>query len=690
MMRRFLLFVMLASAGATAVADEGMWTVDNFPVATVRDKYGVTIDQDWLDRVRLSTVRLEGGCTGSFVSPDGLVLTNHHCVRRCISDISTAENDVQEDGFVAASRAEERPCPSSQISVLVGFEDITEKVEVAVAGKSEQEANDIRKQTLTRLEQACEEAADQAGEPRSCEAVNLYKGGQYFIYRYKRYDDVRLAFAPEGAIAHFGGDPDNFNFPRWCLDMALLRAYEDGAPAATPQHLRWRREGAKENEPVFISGHPGSTERLLTLAELRFMRDVTLANWLLRYSELRGRMIQYATQGAEQARFVAEPLQQIENAIKVRRNQLFSLFDEEVLARKAEQEEALREAVAAAPEFADAYGGAWDAIELALDAQRNFYEEWLFAEQGAAFSTVLFNYAHNLVRVAAERDKPNDERLREYTDAALPRLEQVTLAPRPFDPDLEALRLSFSLEKMREWLGPDDQFVQMVLGDASPASRAAELVGGTTLGDPAVRAALWEGGSEAIAASDDPMIVLARTIDPYARALRERYEDEVEAPIQTASEQIARARFAIQGTSTYPDATFTLRVTYGAVQGWVEKGEPVFPFTTATRLYERATGEPPFALPPKWVGELEEIGPDTRFNFVATLDITGGNSGSPIIDADANLVGLAFDGNIHSIAGSYYYDPALNRAVGVHPAIMVRALEKIYDAGHLVDELDVD
>jgi hypothetical protein len=689
-MRRFLLFVTLACAGGTVLADEGMWTVDNFPTATVREAYGVTIDQDWLDRVRLSTVRLEGGCTGSFVSPDGLVLTNHHCVRRCISDVSTAEDDVQEDGFVAASRAEERPCPSSQLSVLVGFEDVTEQVAVAVAGKSEQEANEIRKQTLTRLEQACGEAADEAGEPLSCEAVDLYKGGQYFIYRYQRYDDVRLAFAPEGAIAHFGGDPDNFNFPRWALDMAFLRAYEDGAPAKTPEYLSWRREGAKENEPVFISGHPGSTQRLLTMAELRFLRDVTLANWLLRFSELRGRMIQYATQGAEEARFVEEPLLRIENAIKVRRNQLFSLFDEDVLARKAEQEAALRAAVAADPALADAYGGAWDAIGLALDEQRDFYEEWLFAEQGAAFSTVLFNYARNLVRVAAEREKPNDERLREYTESALPRLEQVTLAPRPLDPDLEALRLSFSLEKMREWLGPDDEFVQLVLGNASPASRAAEIVAGTELFDPEARAALWEGGSAAIAASDDPMIVLARNIDPYSRALRERYEDEVEAPIQTASEQIARARFAVEGTSVYPDATFTLRVTYGAVQGWVEKGEPVFPFTTATRLYERATGEPPFALPPKWVGKLEDIGPDTRFNFVATLDITGGNSGSPVIDADANLVGLAFDGNIHSIAGSYYYDPALNRTVAVHPAIMVRALETIYDAGHLIDELDVD
>ncbi len=686
-MRRILLFVFLACAGQTALADEGMWTVDNFPGDTVRETYGATIDQAWLDRVRLSTVRLEGGCTGSFVSPEGLVLTNHHCVRRCISDVSTAEDDVQKAGFVAATRADERPCPASQLSVLMGYEDVTDEVAAAIAGKSEQEANELRKQTLTRLEQSCEEAAVEAGEPRSCEAVNLYKGGQYFIYRYRRYSDVRLAFVPEGDIAHFGGDPDNFNFPRWSMDMALLRAYEDGAPAMTPQYLRWRREGAKENEAVFISGHPGSTQRLLTMAELRFLRDKTIPNWLLRFSELRGRMIQYAELGPEQARFVKEPLLQIENAIKVRRNQLFALFDEDVLARKAAQEDALRAAVAADPALAGPHGGAWDEIAAALDRHRDFYEEWLFAEQGAAFSSVLFNYARDLVRVAAEREKPNTERLREYTDAALPRLEQVTTAPRPLDPELEALRLTFSLEKMREWLGPDDVFVKTVLGDDSPQSRAAALVAGTRLTDPEARRALWDGGAAAIAASEDPMIVLARDIDPYARELRERYDDEVEAPIESASEEIARARFAIEGTSTYPDATFTLRVTYGAVQGWVEKGEKVEPFTTARRLYERATGEAPFALPPRWVGALDRIGPDTRFNFVSTLDITGGNSGSPIIDADANLVGLAFDGNIHSLVGSYYYDPALNRAVGVHPAIMARALETIYEAGRLVEEL---
>ena len=686
-MRRIVLLIALVLGGGSLMADEGMWTVDNFPSDTVRAKYNADIDQAWLDRVRLATTRIEGGCTGSFVSPNGLVLTNHHCVRRCISDNSSAGNDLQLNGFVAPSQDEEPSCPSEQLSVLVGYEDITDAIVAATAGKPEQEGNEIRKQTLTRLEQACEEAAEKAGDPRSCESVNLYNGGQYFMYQYKRYSDVRLAFVPEGPIAHFGGDPDNFNFPRWCLDMAFLRAWEDGKPAATPNYLSWRVAGANENEPVFISGHPGSTNRLLTMSQLRFLRDQTIPNWLLRYSELRGRYLQFATEGDERKRVVQEPLLRIENAIKVRRNQLFALFDEDVLARKQTDEDELRAAVAADSDLGDSYAAAWDDIEAAIAIHETFYQPWLYSEQAAAFSTVLFTYARDLVRVAEEETKPNEDRLREFTDAALPRMKQVTLAQRPIDRDLETMRLSFSLAKMREWLGPDHEFVKMVLGTASPESRAHELVSGTALTEADSRKGLWDGGADAVSDSDDPMIVLARDIDGYSRALRKRYEDEVEAPTRAASERIAQARFAIQGTSTYPDATFTLRVTYGAVEGWIENGEPVYPFTRTSRLFERATGEDPFRIPPAWEGALDRVGPDTRFNFVATTDITGGNSGSPIIDADANLVGLAFDGNIHSIAGSYFYDPLLNRTVGVHPQIMVKALAEIYGADNLLEEL---
>ena len=687
-MRRLITVGMTLLIAQSLLADEGMWTLDNFPAAAVNEKYSVNIDQDWLDRVRLSTVRLEGGCTGSFVSSEGLVLTNHHCVRRCIADNSAAGNDLQENGYVAANREAELICPSDQLSVLVQMDDITAEVEEITAGKTEAEANEARKALLTRLESRCEEAAEKAGSPRSCESVNLYKGGQYFIYQYKRYDEVRLVFAPEGGIAHFGGDPDNFNFPRWCVDMSLLRAYENGMPASTPRYLKWRSAGAEEGEPVFVSGHPGSTNRLLTVAEMRFLRDVSIPMWLLRYSELRGRYAEFATRGDEQHRVVQEPLLGVENGIKVVRNRLFALLDEDLMTAKELNEAAFREAVAADPELADKYGAAWLSIEEALAVHRTFYYSWLFSEQGAALNATLFDYARALVRFGAESQVENDKRLREYTDAALPGLRQRTLAARPISNDLEILQLTFSLEKMREWLGPDDQFVHLVLDGASPANLARELVDGSRLADPDFRTALWDGGAEAIAKSDDPLIVLARKIDPYSREMRKRYEDLVEAPIKTASEEIAAARFAVQGTSSYPDATFTLRVSYGSVTGWEENGEYVAPFTHTRRLFERATGEDPFKVPPKWMAVREELNPETRFNFVASLDLTGGNSGSPVIDQDANLVGLAFDGNIHSIVGSYFYDAEKNRAVAVHPAIMLEALTTVYGAKHLVEELD--
>ena len=686
-MQRFALTAVTLSLvfGAAQVsADEGMWTVDNFPSGRVRDAYGVDIDAAWLNRVRLGTARLEGGCTGSFVSPDGLVLTNNHCMWSCLFEHTSEDRNVWEQGHQAASREEELRCGEEAISVLVGLDDITADVERAVAGLADARANEVRKQTLTRLEKDCEDAAD--GE-LSCESVSLYQGGQYFLYRYKRYDDVRLVFTPEHNIAAFGGDPDNFNFPRWCLDMAFLRVYENGKPASTPDFLRLRAEGARPGEPVFVSGHPGSTDRLLTLDELKFLRNVTIPHWLMRYTELRGRYAQFAKEDEEAARQVASALTAIENGIKVRRNQLAALLDDTLMLNKLEEERTIREAVNADPDLLAATGDPWADVAAANDVFLGFRDAWLFNEGRGGFQGTLFGYARTLVRAAQERPKPNEARLREFTDSALPQVEQRLLAPVPVPERLERLKLAYGFEKMREFLGPDDPFVRAVLGDESPDSLAASLVADSGLADPDVRRALWDGGAEAVAASDDPMIRLAASVDEEARRLRKRYEDEVEAVITDASERIARARFALYGTSSYPDATFTFRISYGAVEGWVENGEPVAPFTRLSRAFERATGEAPFALPGRWLQARERLDMDTPFNFVATLDITGGNSGSPIIDADARIVGLAFDGNIHSIAGSYGYDGEKNRAVGVHPAIMLEALDKVYDADGLIDEL---
>ena len=685
-MRRIIYVVIFLSMPFAALSDEGMWTIDNFPSSRVSDKYDVNINDKWLSSAQLATARLENGCTGSFSSPDGLVLTNNHCTWGCIRNLSSEERNLSDEGFMAGSREEELQCPGQQISVLVDLDDVTDDIASATKDLSDAEANDARKAKLTDLESACEEAAD--GKLR-CEAVSLYNGGQYFIYTYKRYDDVRLVFAPELDIAAFGGDPDNFNFPRWCLDMSFLRVYEDGKPASTPNYLQWRKGGPTDGEPVFIAGHPGSTDRLLTTSQLKMLRDDVIPLWLLRYSELRGRMLAWQNTSPEAARVVQQSILGLENGIKVRRNQLKALHDDDMMALKADEEAQLREAVAADPELQAAYGDAWQLIDGAIEAHKNMYEDHLFIENTAGFNSTLFNYAKTIVRGVAERGRPNNERLRAYTDAALPQVEQGLLSARPIDKNYEKLTLTFSLEKMREWLGPDSKYVHQVLGNDSPESLAARLIDDSRLDDPSYRETLWNGDEKALNESDDPMIQLALAIDPDARALRKRYEEEVEAPRVRGEEKIADAKFQIFGTDTYPDATFTLRVTYGAVEGWEERGEMLSPFTQTDRLFERTTGQRPFALPASWLRAREDLNPDTPFNFSLTTDITGGNSGSPIVAADGTLVGLAFDGNIHSIAGDYWFNQSNNRTVGVSTAIILEALKVVYGADHLLDELTI-
>lgn len=684
----FLVLVLLLAAGST-LADEGMWTFDNPPAQLVRERHGVELSADWLARVRRATVRLEGGCTASIASASGLLLTNHHCVRQCLRELSTPERDPGAAGFLAGSHDAEARCASEQASVLEGMEEITAAVRAAVGDDADPRANERRKAVLTRLEHACEQAWQQRGEPRACEAVTLYGGGQYFLYRYRRYDDVRLVFVPEGEVAFFGGDVDNFQFPRWSLDFALLRLYVGGKPAHTPDFLRWRAAGAAAGEPVFVAGHPGSTQRLQTAAQLDFERELILGHWLLRAAELRGRYLQFAAGGSERARMVEVPLFALENAFKVRRQQMAALLAPGFLAARERGEQALRAAVAADDDLR-AVAGAWGEIEAALDRYRGFYDRHVFLEQGAALQGELGTAARLLVRQAAERGKPNEQRQRRFTEAALPLLRQQLLAPGPVHPELEALRLGFSLEKLVEYLGVDDPVVRLVLDGESPQALAERLVRETRLADPAFRAQLWDGGQPALERSSDPLLMLALRLEPAALAVRRRYEDEVEAPIRAAEEGLARARFAVLGTSTYPDASFTLRLSYGAVQGWQEDGRDIAPFTSLDGLYARATGQPPFRLPARWQQLQPRLDGSTRFNFSTSNDIVGGNSGSPVIDAQGRLVGLAFDGNIHSIAGDYGYDARLNRAVSVHPAAMLLALREVYGAGKLLHELTLE
>jgi Peptidase S46 len=681
MILRILVLMLAAAAASPAWADEGMWTFDNFPSDAVKQAYGAEITPAWLDHVRLSTVRLSN-CTASFVSPDGLLLTNHHCVESCLGELSSKDKSLLDSGFIARERGAERRCATQIADVLVAVENITAVVAKASTGAGDQAANDARKKALTALEQSCEQASAHAHTGKlACQAVTLYEGGQYFLYKYKRYDDVRLVFTPEADIAAFGGDPDNFQFPRWSLDFAILRAYEHGKPAKVSDYLKINFAGPSINEPVFVSGHPGSTSRLETLAQLEFDRDLLLPTTLLRTAELRGGYIQFGRGNQADMQLVEGPLNNLENGIKVRRKLLDALHDDSLMARKKVDESTLR----ALAKVHDP--DPWQQIESATARKRAIYLPYSFIEGAAGFNSILFRYARLLLRGADERAKPNIERLHEFTDTNLPRIEQQLYAQVPIYPEVETLTLSFSLQRMREWLGPDYPLVRGLLAKESPEALATRAVAETELNDLAVRKQLWEGGKSALDASRDPMIELARSVDGDARAIRKQLENEVEAPVTAASTRIAAERFKAFGTRVYPDATFTLRLSYGTVTGWVENGTAVQPFTYLDRAFERATGSSPFKIPESWIKVKDQLDMRTPFCISTNNDIVGGNSGSPLIDMHGNVVGLMFDGNINSIAGSYWFDAAKNRAVAVHPAIIREALDKVYGAKSLLAEL---
>jgi hypothetical protein len=687
-MKRLVILACAVAMSGVLLADEGMWTFNNVPKDAIARKYKVTLTDQWLQHLQQSVVRLESGCTGSFVSATGLILTNHHCAAECLTDLSTAQRDYIAQGFIAGAGDSEVRCPGEQLSVLTATQNVTPQVTKAIANVPPADTVAARNKALTGLEDECEAASKKAGALLHCEAVTLYQGGQYWLYKYKRYEDIRLVFAPEAAIAAFGGDPDNFQFPRWCLDMSLLRAYENGKPAATPVHLTIAWSGAAAGEPVFVAGHPGSTQRLLTVAQLKTQRDVYLPFWLLRFSELRGRLIQYSKTSPEAQRTAKDYLDSVENSHKVRRMQLTSLLDDRMMDQRIADERELRAAVQKSGPASRA-GNPWDEIAKAEQRNRDILIPYTWLEQGAGFNSELFSYARLLVRAADERAKPNASRLREFTDAALPRVHAELEAKTPIAAELEQVRLSFSLERMREYLGPDHPVIKSVLGSATPDERARQLVAGSTLADPAVRLKLYEGGQAAVSASKDPMIVLARAVDAESRRLRTIYENEVEGPERRAQQTIAEARFKAYGARLYPDATFTLRLTYGAVDGWAEAGTRVDPFTRIDRLYERATGAPPFSLPKTWLDAKPRLDLSRRANFVATTDIVGGNSGSPMVNARGEVVGLAFDGNIHSISGSYWFDTEKNRTVAVHPEYIRTALEQVYRVETIAAELGI-
>jgi hypothetical protein len=672
-------------AAAPASADEGMWTYDNPPLQLLKERYGFTPDAAWLDHMRLSSVRFMDGGSGSFVSADGLVLTNHHVAMGQLQKLSTAEHDYARDGFLAKTRVDELSCPDLELNVLESLQDVTARVQAAGASAADPgKALAARRAETALIEK---EVKDSSG--KDCQVVTLYQGGEYWLYTYRKFTDVRVAFAPEFQAAFFGGDPDNFTYPRYCLDMTLFRVYDDGQPYRPAHFLKWNPKGAEEGELVFVSGHPGSTERLDTLAELETARDVGLPMQLATFERRHAALTRYGSRGDEQQRQANDQIFGIENALKALGGQHKGLLDPALMGKKAAEEQDFRARVAGNPEWSKAYGSAWDEIAAASAALRSRAKETTFWSVGRSASRMATN-AVRIVQYVAEIAKPDGERLPGYHDAELESTRFTLFSKAPVYPELETALLADWFAYQQEQLPAGDRFLAACLDGKAPAEAARALIEGSQMHDPAFRKSLVEGGAAAVQHSQDPLIALARRVDPLLRELRDWREEAVESRTTAAGERIGAARFAVYGKTVSPDATFTLRLSYGAVKGYDFNGTVAPPKTTFHGLFDRSLsfgGKSPFDLAPRWKDAAKEIELSTPFDFVCTTDIIGGNSGSPVANRAGELVGLVFDGNIESLVGNYVYDEASNRTVAVHAAGMTEAMAKVYGAEALVAEL---
>lgn len=674
-----------------AWAEEGMWTFDNFPIARANQTLGTSIDQAFLDRVRLSSVKF-GGCSAGLVSAEGLVMTNNHCVATCVANLSTQAVNYAETGFTPRTREEERKCPGGSAEILTGIEDVTARMHKAGEGLEGLAFTRARDAEAGRIEQeACGDAAD-----KRCQVVSLYRGGQFKLYTYKKYTDVRLAWAPEDRAATFGGDLDNFSFPRFAIDAAFIRLYENGAPAATPTHFRWNADKPVEGAPVFVSGSPGATQRLLTLDQLVTVRDVVLPMDQLLSSELRGRLIRYSQEGERQAFEAMDPIVSVENTYKRGLGRMRALTDATFINLIAEREMDFRNRIGLNPELLARFGNPWDPPAKLQPTVVSLYPAMALLEGGTGIGTTpvaggsqLFLWARSIVRGAQEREKPSAERLPEFSDSRLTATRTAVFAERPVYPGLEQVRMEWWLSKTREWLTVDDPRVRTLLGNESPEGLSARLVEGSKLADPAVRRALWEGGLAAVEASDDPLIQYLLKIQEPTRAVRAEWEEKVQGPTDRASEALAAARFAAYGDAVYPDATGTLRLTYGQIEGADVPGQRFGAFTTFAGLWDRATGAPPFDVAPKLLAAKDRIPVDTVLNMAVSSDTIGGSSGSPVVTPEGEIVGANFDSTVLTQRNAYGYDRNVNRSVIVTTGAVTAALRDVYGMTGLLAELGV-
>jgi hypothetical protein len=664
-------------------ADEGMWTFDNPPLSQLQSRYGFTPTPGWLDHLRLSSVRFNDGGSGSFVSPRGLVITNHHVALDQLQKVSTPQKNYVADGFFARSAAEELKCPDLELNVLVSMENVTPRVQASVAGEaSAARALEARKKAIA----AIEEESTSATGLRS-DVVPLYQSSEYWLYRYKKYTDVRLVFAPEQPIAFFGGDPDNFTYPRYDFDIALFRAYENNAAVSSREYLKWSASGAADGELVFVSGHPGTTDRLSTMAQLETGRDLDLPISIDVINRRLAALRKYAALGAEQSRQATGTIFSLENALKAYRGEYQGLLDAKLMDKKRKEEQDFRARIDASREWKASFGDAWDAIAAAERVNRELYKANRFQQlRGSSLAALTTS----LVRYIEEKEKPDSERLNGYHDAQLQGLELQLFSPAPVYRALDEVLLADALQESLERLGASDPFIQAVLQTRSPAMIATAAMSGTALADPAARKALAASGVAGLRASKDPLVALARTADTFARRNQKTIDDRVTSVESAAGEKIGRARFAVYGHSAYPDATFTLRLSYGQVKGYPMNGTIAPPKTTLFGLFDRSAAfdnKSPFELPRRYVERRPSLDLATPMNFVSTNDIIGGNSGSPVVNRAGEFVGIIFDGNIESLVGRFVYSEETNRAVSVHSAVILEALRKLYDAGSLADEL---